>query len=468
LEYAEAIETEIHDRDFLVTLFNHQDDNKLVISDIGNNNPPNEGNIISYIDKINMITSGDLQGSNEIQGDPILFDKSYIIDNGYRSNGDGDDELITVFNNGDIFYSEEGNKPDNILIDSFQENITAVTSGDFDGDGDDELVTATQYGNQCNVFVSDDGKAGSIQQYQIYFSNEFKVTALTSGDFNGDGRDELVTAISNMQLVNSYIYIDDISSTGKCCNGTPWFGPENVLHTTALAAGNYNDNNVLKDRLIFALSDIELINTQIFSTVMDDFSFESAQIFFGPDDYWHVTSMTFGDFIDDEKIREDLIIALSNTSFDHTKMFKTSDPLLSGVGDTIYDPGFPSYYHVSSISTGSFQESLHPVISEVEDIPNKDNLIVRNFTLNQNYPNPFNPSTIIKFTIPIGVLSFSSITTLKVYDILGKHVTTLVNDELPEGDYEVTFDASSLSSGIYFYQLITGSNILTKQMVLLK
>jgi hypothetical protein len=467
-EYAEAIETEIHDRDFLVTLFNHQDDNKLVISDIGNNNPPNEGNIISYIDKINMITSGDLQGSNEIQGDPILFDKSYIIDNGYRSNGDGDDELITVFNNGDIFYSEEGNKPDNILIDSFQENITAVTSGDFDGDGDDELVTATQYGNQCNVFVSDDGKAGSIQQYQIYFSNEFKVTALTSGDFNGDGRDELVTAISNMQLVNSYIYIDDISSTGKCCNGTPWFGPENVLHTTALAAGNYNDNNVLKDRLIFALSDIELINTQIFSTVMDDFSFESAQIFFGPDDYWHVTSMTFGDFIDDEKIREDLIIALSNTSFDHTKMFKTSDPLLSGVGDTIYDPGFPSYYHVSSISTGSFQESLHPVISEVEDIPNKDNLIVRNFTLNQNYPNPFNPSTIIKFTIPIGVLSFSSITTLKVYDILGKHVTTLVNDELPEGDYEVTFDASSLSSGIYFYQLITGSNILTKQMVLLK
>jgi hypothetical protein len=467
-EYAEVIETEIHDRDFLVTLFNHQDDNKLVISDIGNNNPPNEGNIISYIDKINMITSGDLQGSNEIQGDPILFDKSYIIDNGYRSNGDGDDELITVFNNGDIFYSEEGNKPDNILIDSFQENITAVTSGDFDGDGDDELVTATQYGNQCNVFVSDDGKAGSIQQYQIYFSNEFKVTALTSGDFNGDGRDELVTAISNMQLVNSYIYIDDISSTGKCCNGTPWFGPENVLHTTALAAGNYNDNNVLKDRLIFALSDIELINTQIFSTVMDDFSFESAQIFFGPDDYWHVTSMTFGDFIDDEKIREDLIIALSNTSFDHTKMFKTSDPLLSGVGDTIYDPGFPSYYHVSSISTGSFQESLHPVISEVEDIPNKDNLIVRNFTLNQNYPNPFNPSTIIKFTIPIGVLSFSSITTLKVYDILGKHVTTLVNDELPEGDYEVTFDASSLSSGIYFYQLITGSNILTKQMVLLK
>jgi hypothetical protein len=65
-----------------------------------------------------------------------------------------------------------------------------------------------------------------------------------------------------------------------------------------------------------------------------------------------------------------------------------------------------------------------------------------------------------------------------VYDILGTQITTLVNDELPEGEYEVKFsakggsasggDASSLSSRIYFYQLIAGSNILTKQMILLK
>ncbi|MGB5849855.1 MAG: T9SS type A sorting domain-containing protein [Ignavibacteriaceae bacterium] len=467
-EYAEAIETEIHDREFLVTLFNHQEDNQLVISDIGNNNPPDEGTIISYINDINMITTGDLQGSNEIQGEPIFFDESYRIENGYRSNSDGDDELITVFNNGDIFYSEDGNKPDDILIDSFQENITAVTSGDFDGDGDDELVTATQDGNQFNVFVSDDGKAGNIKQYQIYFSEEFKVTALTSGDFNGDGRDELVTAISNSQLVNSYIYIDDISSTGNCCNGTPWFGPDNIFHVTALASRDFNNDKIFKDRLIIALSNSELKDTRIYSTSLIDFIFDSANVFFGPDDYWHVTSMTFGDFIDDERTREELILALSNTSFDHTIMYKTSDLLLNGLGDIIYDPGFPSYYYVSTISSGSFRESLHPVVSDVEDVPNKDKLIIQNYTLSQNYPNPFNPSTIIKFTIPIGVSSFNSLTTLKVYDILGKQVTTLVNDELPEGEYEVTFDASSLSSGIYFYQMITGSNVLTKQMVLLK
>jgi len=241
-----------------------------------------------------------------------------------------------------------------------------------------------------------------------------------------------------------------------------------VLHTSVLAAGHFNDENVLKDRLIFALSNSELTNTQIFSTVMDEFSFKSAQLFFGPDNYWHVTSMIFGDFIGDERTRENLILALSNTSFDHIKIYNTSDPLLNGVGDIIYDPGFPSFYYVSSVSSGSFRESLHPVISGVEDIPNKDKFIVQNFTLNQNYPNPFNPTTNIKFTIPYVVSTYSLRTTLIVYDVLGKHITTLISDELPEGEYEITFDASGLTSGIYFYQLITGSNMLTKQMILLK
>jgi hypothetical protein len=474
-EYAEAIETEIHDRDYLVSLFNHQDDNKLVISDIGNNNPPDEGNIFSYAAKINLITVGDLQGSNEIQGEPIFFDKSYRIDNGYRSNSDGDDELIKVFDNGDIFYSEEGNKSDDTLIDSFSENITAITSGDFDGDGDDEIVTALQNGNECKVFVSDDGKAGSIKQYQIYFSEEFNVTALTSGDFNGDGRDELVTAISNSQLVNSYIYIDDISSTGSCCIGTPWFGPDNNFHVTALAAGDFNNDKIFKDRLIIAMSNSQLKDTRIYSTSLNEFTFDSVQVFFGPDDYWHVTAMAFGDFIDDGNTKEDLILAFSNTSNDHTKMYKTSDPLLNGVGDIIYNPGFPSFYHVSSISTGSFRESLHPVVSNVEDLPNNDNLEVNNFILYQNYPNPFNPTTIIKFTIPAMEPGYDLSVRLKVYDILGNEITTLINEKKPAGEYEVIFDASGLSSGIYFYQLRVnpaeigaGESILTNQMILLK
>ncbi|RPI75211.1 MAG: T9SS C-terminal target domain-containing protein [Ignavibacteriales bacterium] len=85
------------------------------------------------------------------------------------------------------------------------------------------------------------------------------------------------------------------------------------------------------------------------------------------------------------------------------------------------------------------------------------------FSLKQNYPNPFNPSTTIKFSIPI-----AEFVALKIYDVLGSEVATLVNEEKPAGFYEVKFDASNLVSGFYFYRLQTGSFVETKKMMLVK
>jgi hypothetical protein len=85
------------------------------------------------------------------------------------------------------------------------------------------------------------------------------------------------------------------------------------------------------------------------------------------------------------------------------------------------------------------------------------------FELYQNYPNPFNPTTNIGFRIVDG--GFIS---LKVYDILGNEVATVVDEEKPAGTYEVKFNATELSSGIYFYQLITGTYVSTKSMILIK
>jgi len=83
--------------------------------------------------------------------------------------------------------------------------------------------------------------------------------------------------------------------------------------------------------------------------------------------------------------------------------------------------------------------------------------------LYQNYPNPFNPSTTIQYAIPK-----AGVVTLKVYNILGQAIITLINGEKPIGSYEVEFDASTLSSGIYFYQLKSGSFVVTKKMLLMK
>lgn len=89
--------------------------------------------------------------------------------------------------------------------------------------------------------------------------------------------------------------------------------------------------------------------------------------------------------------------------------------------------------------------------------------IPSDYKLGQNYPNPFNPNTTINFTIPN-----SGLVTLKVYDVLGKEVATLVNGELLPGKYEYNFNAAGLSSGIYFYVLHAGDFIATKKMTLLK
>ncbi len=92
-----------------------------------------------------------------------------------------------------------------------------------------------------------------------------------------------------------------------------------------------------------------------------------------------------------------------------------------------------------------------------------ENLVVKDYALEQNYPNPFNPTTRISYSLPK-----AGNVVLKVYDILGKEVTTLVNGYNNEGQYIVEFDASKLSSGIYIYKLTSGNFTSVKKMQLVK
>jgi len=85
------------------------------------------------------------------------------------------------------------------------------------------------------------------------------------------------------------------------------------------------------------------------------------------------------------------------------------------------------------------------------------------YALSQNYPNPFNPTTTISYSIPQ-----NSYVSLRVFDVLGNEVQTLVNDKKDAGNYTVTFNADGITSGIYFYQLETGNFVTTKKMILMK
>ena len=99
----------------------------------------------------------------------------------------------------------------------------------------------------------------------------------------------------------------------------------------------------------------------------------------------------------------------------------------------------------------------------ITDVETDADLIPNEYKLGQNYPNPFNPITVIDYSIPQ-----TTYVELKVINLLGQEVITLVSEEKSAGSYKVNIDASRLSSGVYFYQLRTGNYIATKKMILLK
>ena len=106
---------------------------------------------------------------------------------------------------------------------------------------------------------------------------------------------------------------------------------------------------------------------------------------------------------------------------------------------------------------------LHPLSDVIDAVRGNGDNAPLQFSLSQNYPNPFNPSTVINYQLPV-----MSHVTLKVYDVLGREVKTLVNEREGAGTHATTFEAASLPSGVYFYRLQAGSFVQTRKLVLIK
>ncbi len=117
-----------------------------------------------------------------------------------------------------------------------------------------------------------------------------------------------------------------------------------------------------------------------------------------------------------------------------------------------------TYVFIGTAGTGVWRYK-YPIVTSITENKN----ILEHFIFYQNYPNPFNPITNIRFRI-----AESGFVTLKVYDLLGREVAALVNEEKPAGEYEVEFDANDLTSGIYFYTIKSGDFYQVKKMILMK
>lgn len=130
-----------------------------------------------------------------------------------------------------------------------------------------------------------------------------------------------------------------------------------------------------------------------------------------------------------------------------------------GVGNNHHVVLFPSFWYGDASDVFGALE-IKDVVNSIKEL---GSAIPEVYSLDQNYPNPFNPSTVINFSIPE-----SGLVTLKIYNVLGQEVAELVNDVKPAGNYEVTFDASDLTSGMYIYTITAGNFTSTKKMMLLK
>jgi hypothetical protein len=125
--------------------------------------------------------------------------------------------------------------------------------------------------------------------------------------------------------------------------------------------------------------------------------------------------------------------------------------------------------HINGWAVGGNGTILHTTNGGVTFIEEEENNLAqpKQFLLQQNYPNPFNPSTVISYQLPA-----AGEVTLKVYDVLGREVVTLVNEYKNVGNYEVEFKSTvgsrQLANGVYFYRLQVGDYVETKKMILLK
>ena len=166
---------------------------------------------------------------------------------------------------------------------------------------------------------------------------------------------------------------------------------------------------------------------------------------------------------DKENIPSDWIIEIEDTQTNERQKLTSADSFSFSTPaqkrmDTHNGFSMPKSKIVASSESGPrFVMHVNPGLGdENPDLPSE-------VTLNQNYPNPFNPATTISYELPE-----SAEVNLAVYDMLGRKVATLVNENIQAGSHQVTFDASNLSSGVYVYQLEAGATVLTRKLTVVK
>jgi len=246
------------------------------------------------------------------------------------------------------------------------------------------------------------------------------------------------------------------------------------------------ENNIVGKSSVNQFIDTERVETEVYYkiTAVDingnesGFSTETSATFNAPDTIAPAkpTNLVATHKIDNVELTWD---ANSEDDFSHYLIYKgaiqnftpSQYTLLANVAENLYNDeaivDYRVYYKIAAVDISGNVSEYSDETSILVGI-NDENTTITKYALEQNYPNPFNPSTVIRYSIPTDVRGEMQEVRLKVYNILGNEVATLVNAQKSAGNYSVNFDASKLSSGIYFYTLSSGKFKETKKMIFIK
>jgi len=359
----------------------------------------------------------------------------------YRNNGDGSFTKITT---------------GNIVNDGG--NSTGASWGDYDNDGDLDLFV-TNYFTENNFLYRNEGSGTFTKITTGDIVNDGGASVGSAwGDYDSDG--DLDLFVSNDNNQNEFMYNNngngtftkvttgDIVNSGGRSNGSTWGdydldgdldlyvanGNQPVQQNNFLFRNNGTPDNWINILCKGVVSNRSAIGTRVIASAMNNgVRVKQTREISGQTGYNAQNSLN-------------VELGLGNAVLIDTIIIKWP----SGITDVYLNVA------VNMFITAIENQGIIGINSEGGEVPSE-------YNLQQNYPNPFNPSTNIKFTLPT-----SEMVKLQIYDILGNEVSILVDELKQAGVYVVTFDATKLSSGIYFYTIYAGNFRQTKKMLLVK